>query len=110
MGLTNSSSGLAIQLREQSTEQLIKEYEALDQAINQVGCFSPEDVVRFYAIEAELAGRGCKFVTETKVIPPEKKEDRDERFREDRDEGFREGLEFVARIQLGGDSAEKEET
>jgi len=51
VGLTNSSSGHAKQLREQSTEQLIKEYEA-----------------------------------------------------------FREGLEFVARIQLGGDSAEKEET
>jgi len=74
VGLKNSSSGLAKQLREQSTEQLIKDYEALDQAINQIGCFSTEDVVRFYAIEAELARRGCKFVSETKVIPPEKEE------------------------------------
>jgi len=80
VGLTSLSSGLAKQLREQSTEELIKEYEALDQAINQVGCFSPEDVLRFYAIEAELAGRGCKFVTETKVIPPEwRKSDEDNR-------------------------------
>jgi len=54
VGLTNSSSGLAKQLQEQATEQLIKEYEALDQAINQMGCFSPGDVVRFYATKADL--------------------------------------------------------
>jgi len=74
VGLTNSSSGLAKRVQEQSTEELIKEYEGLDQAIHQIGCFGSMDVVRFYAIEAELAQRGCKFVTETKVIPPEKED------------------------------------
>jgi len=60
---------------DKTTKELIEEYESLDELINVVGCYGSIDVMRYYAIEAELLRRGCTIERRAKVIPPPDEEE-----------------------------------
>jgi len=57
-------------MKKKTTKELIKEYEALFDLIENHECFSSSDLLRYYAIERELIRRGCKITLIPKVILP----------------------------------------
>ena len=48
--------------KDKTDKQLINEALGLDQMIHQVGCFGVRDMIRFNAIDTELAQRGYESV------------------------------------------------
>ena len=54
-------------LKDKPTEELIRRYKALHQAIHITECFGSRDVIEFYQIEAELIRRGYKIIEDVRI-------------------------------------------
>ena len=58
-------------IKKMTTEDLIKEYQSLYDAVYNVDCFSCKDLQLFYMIENELMNRECTFSFKVEIKEPE---------------------------------------